>query len=325
MPSLSEFEDFNDENTGTLETKVMSVTTTSDPDFTAYHMEQLAPYTVEGYEWRPIQLLIGGEYIETQGGWWPYCYYRYLAQHSDNWERLEDGGVCTYRFKVTQDGKDYTECKLVKLVSGSVAATASFSSLSELPLYVYDGTKCLELGRDYTLSDYGVGKVSVSGKENYTGSVTAKFTVLDADADKLINRENVKDIAPITYTGKAIKPEPTVTVGQNTLAKNKDYTVSYEDNLHAGIAVITVTGKGNYKGMKAQATFVINPQKMSKASVKGTRNNLIVIYNKKSLRQGIHFETPSYDESTLKKNKIKVTLTGKGDFTGTVTKTVKVQ
>lgn len=112
LPTLSEFEDFDDVNTGAIETRTMWVQRTVDPDWTMYHMEQLAPYTAEGYEWRPIQVILSGEYIEEQGHWWPYNHYRFLAQHSDNWERLEDGGVCTHSFTITQDGKDYTECKL---------------------------------------------------------------------------------------------------------------------------------------------------------------------------------------------------------------------
>ena len=59
--------------------------------------------------------------------------------------------------------------------------------------------------------------------------------------------------------------------------------------------------------------------------VKGTRSSLLLTYSRHKLRQGTDYETPSYDESSLKKNKIKVTITGKGDFTGSVTKTIKVQ
>lgn len=109
------------------------------------------------------------------------------------------------------------------------------------------------------------------------------------------------------------------------LVKNKDYTVSYSNNLHAGTGRVTITGKGNYAGQTAYLTFTIKPQKISKVVVKGTKENLRLTYSGKILKEGIHYELPSYDEAGMKNNKIKVTITGKGDFIGSVTKTVKVQ
>ena len=58
----------------------------------------------------------------------------------------------------------------------------------------------------------------------------------------------VEDIADQTYTGTAIEPSVTVKDGTNTLTKDTDYTLKYEDNTNAGTAKITVTGKGDYVG-----------------------------------------------------------------------------
>ena len=64
---------------------------------------------------------------------------------------------------------------------------------------------------------------------------------------------------------------------------------------------------------------------ISKASVKGTLENLSVTYGKTKLKKGLHY-TITPDPSGAKKNKIKVTITGLGDFAGSsVTKTIKVQ
>lgn len=59
-----------------------------------------------------------------------------------------------------------------------------------------------------------------------------------------------------TYNGSAITPDVTVIIGEKTLTKNTDYTVSYSDNVNAGTATVTITGKGDYTG-KASATFTI--------------------------------------------------------------------
>ena len=51
-----------------------------------------------------------------------------------------------------------------------------------------------------------------------------------------------------TYDGKAKKPSVKVQDGKNTFIKGKDYTVTYKNNIKAGTASVTVTGKGNCKG-----------------------------------------------------------------------------
>lgn len=63
-------------------------------------------------------------------------------------------------------------------------------------------------------------------------------------------------VAGQTYTGKALTPEPKVTLGGRTLARGTDYVVSYANNVNAGTAKVTVTGRGRYKGA-ATATFAI--------------------------------------------------------------------
>ncbi len=301
--------------------------------------------------------------------------------------------------------------KKLKVITGSTTAAQTGTDIASLPVYVYDGTKRLSYGTDFSLTDYSVtkstAKVTVTGKGNYTGSTTAKLSIYNVSSDKLINPGNVEAIQPVSYNaGKALKPEPVVTAGseksmkltknkdykvqyQNNknagtayvivtgkgayrgkvvvpftieaaqvtsgvtikpisaktyngkyqrpaptvivsssgknkkLAKNKDYTVTYKNNRHAGTAEVIVTGKGNYAGMTAKSTFTINPQKITKASLKGTQGNLTLTYSKGILKQGIDYEQPVYGE--VQKNKIKVAITGKGDFTGTMQKSVKLQ
>lgn len=72
-----------------------------------------------------------------------------------------------------------------------------------------------------------------------------------------------------TYTGKALKPAVTVKLGKTTLKKDTDYSVEYKNNVNAGKATVTVTGKGNYEGT-VKTTFTIskakNPLTLKKAS-----------------------------------------------------------
>ena len=89
--------------------------------------------------------------------------------------------------------------------------------------------------------------------ENYkTINYVAIFTVLLLPIDGA----TVTVSGTHTYNGSAITPEVTVTLGEKTLTKDTDYTVSYSDNVNAGTATVTITGKGDYTG-KASATFTI--------------------------------------------------------------------
>ena len=67
---------------------------------------------------------------------------------------------------------------------------------------------------------------------------------------------DVASIPTQTYTGSAIEPVVTVKDGETTLTPGTDYEVAYSNNVNAGTATVTITGKGNYSGETA-ATFTI--------------------------------------------------------------------
>lgn len=60
-----------------------------------------------------------------------------------------------------------------------------------------------------------------------------------------------------TYTGKEIKPEANVILNGTYLQDGLDYTTTYENNVNAGTANVTITGNGYYVGEKS-TTFTIN-------------------------------------------------------------------
>ncbi len=66
-----------------------------------------------------------------------------------------------------------------------------------------------------------------------------------------------------------------------TLKKGGDYTVSYKNNNAIGTATVTITGKGNYTGVKT-LTFKINPAKVT------------------SLKQSAAYSTPNIKMSWTK-------------------------
>ena len=87
----------------------------------------------------------------------------------------------------------------------------------------------------------------------------AKTISWKINAKKLSGNVTVSDVEDKTYTGSAITPEVEVkdTARNTVLTKNTDYTISYKNNVNAGTATITITGKGNYTGT-VEKTFKIN-------------------------------------------------------------------
>ena len=68
----------------------------------------------------------------------------------------------------------------------------------------------------------------------------------------------VENSDSIYYTGLEQQPNVTVTLNDNPLTENRDYTLSYSNNTNAGEATVTVTGKGDYS-KTATGTFTIQP------------------------------------------------------------------
>ena len=125
---------------------------------------------------------------------------------------------------------------------------------------------------------------------------------------------------------------PTVKAGTTTLTKDTDYTVTYASNTNVGTATITITGKGNYTGTKT-VTFAITAADISSATVSGVKNSYT--YTGKEIKPAPVVKSGSITltkdtDYTLAYNsnktvgKATVTITGKGNYTGTKSVTFKI-
>ncbi len=132
------------------------------------------------------------------------------------------------------------------------------------------------------------------------------------------------------YDGKAKKPGVTVKLNGKTLKNGTDYTVSYSNNTKVGTATVKITGKGNYTGSVSK-TFKIK-NNFKKATVLGISNksytgknitqSITVKYNGKTLKNGTDY-TVSYS-SNKNIGTATVKIAGKDSYTGTITKTFKI-
>ncbi len=223
-----------------------------------------------------------------------------------------------------------------KIVAGISKATIKAadqtytgSALTPEPTVILNG-KTLKQGTDYTVSyssniNAGTATITATGKGNYTGTARGTFRINAANASKATVKA-----ANQTYTGSALKPAATVTLGGKTLKQGTDYTVAYSNNTNAGTATVTVTGKGNYTGT-AKGTFKINAANASKATVKAASQTYTgraltpaptVTFNGKTLKQGTDY-TVAYSNNTSA-GTATVTVTGKGNYTSTAKGAFKI-
>ncbi len=96
----------------------------------------------------------------------------------------------------------------------------------------------------------------------------------------------VSPLSEVTYTGKAICPEPKVYYGSVLLKENTDYTVAYTDNISAGTATVIITGIGDYSGKK-QLSFTIRKAILTGVNAKSYQG----VFDEKA--HGITLQTPA--------------------------------
>ena len=132
------------------------------------------------------------------------------------------------------------------------------------------------------------------------------------------------------YDGKAKKPGVTVKLNGKTLKNGTDYSVTYSNNTKVGTAKVTIKGKGNYSGSVSKTYSIKNNFKKATVSGISTKaftgknitQSITVKYNGKTLKKGTDY-TVSYSNNK-KIGTATVKIAGKGSYTGTVTKTFKI-
>ena len=140
------------------------------------------------------------------------------------------------------------------------------------------------------------------------------------------------------YTGGAWEPAVTVKSKVNgktyTLDPDEDYTVTYRNNIKAGTATVTIKGRGHYKGTLTKK-FVIKPVKILKVSLSNSklpytgkaRKPIPTVTTKVDGRLVTLVKNTDYTvkyENNVEIGTATVTVTGKGNYTGTIKKTFTI-
>ena len=166
-------------------------------------------------------------------------------------------GETTGTFEIT--------ARSIKNCTVECSTSIEYSGNQLIPVVkVKNGDVELTEGVDYILSFdmntdvTGRAKVVVTGKGNYKDSVTRYFAI----TKKSIAGAEIKGITGKVFTGNAITQDIEVELDGQKLSQGTDYTVKYENNVHVGTAVITITGAGNYTD-SVKKSFVISKADIS--------------------------------------------------------------
>lgn len=167
-------------------------------------------------------------------------------------------------FSLTANGNSYSWSSSVGfpdrlfLVGASGSVETGYTCTTEATQYTDPvSNKTITLSAGSIFYQYDEDQKNLWGTDILT--LASENYTPPAPLSSLSNAEVTLDpTSSYTYNGTEHKPTVTVKMGETTLTKDTDYTVSYSNNTDAGAAAVTVTGKGDYTGSQT-VEFTINP------------------------------------------------------------------
>ncbi len=134
-----------------------------------------------------------------------------------------------------------------------------------------------------------------------------------------ISNVQVGHIGKLVYTGKSQKPALKLKYRGQTLKKNRDYKISYQNNKAIGTATIVVKGKGIYTGTR-KITFEITPEMPSMTATRSGRN---VAVQWKQIPQADGYQIVYALNQKYTKSKKVITVKGSAGISKTISKLPK--
>ena len=185
-------------------------------------------------------------------------------------------GSCTI-YAVINDTAGYNKFAAVTSVCDS-SAKGEFLGAAGTGMAVNYIAGNAHLIRRYLAAGWNCGNLETTG---VWGKLKAGEKIPQSLEDCTVN-----PLSEVTYTGKAICPEPKVYYGSVLLKENTDYKVAYTDNISAGTATVIITGIGDYSGKK-QLSFTIRKAILTGVNAKSYQG----VFDEKA--HGITLQTPA--------------------------------
>ena len=249
----------------------------------------------------------------------------------------------------SEDNSQGTDCKNAEVIVKITAGEGVTITYPENPAYIWNGENYYKSGTDVTLAyelpdgkyfeRYAVSSGNISNPAYIQGS----HTLTDFSQDVIISGKcvdeqtdiataTVMSIDDLTYNGKEQHPLPVVTIDNETLVENVNYTISYDtDCTNVGEKTVTITGIGRFNGTTS-LEFNIKPFDISGENAL-TISNVEGGYaqtgdvqhpvptakcsatNNATLSEGTDYLL-SYSEGCQLPGDYTITLTGQGNYTG---------
>ena len=177
--------------------------------------------------------------------------------------------------------------------------------------------------------------VTVTGKGYYTGTAEKTFTI----AKQTLTAANVTLSAEsFTYNGSVQKPTVTVkNAAGSKLTLNSSYTLAWSGECkEEGSYTVTITGKGNYRGTVTRSfTIASAKEALDESRVTldwttapysgGVQKPAVTVKNAKGTTLTLNRSyTVAYSADSKYPGSYTVTVTGKGNYQGTATKSYTI-
>lgn len=200
-------------------------------------------------------------------------------------------------------------------------------------IHVACGGNTLTLNEDYETTYANnelAGDASITVRpltQYYTGTIVKKFKISNS-----LSKATVTGIpASEQYTGQTYKPVPVVKMGSKVLTEDVDYTVRYSNNSNVGTARVIISGIGVYSGEKV-VTFVIKEKSIENCTVLAVASQtyngrlltppVVVKDGTTMLKENVAYKLSYRDNYSV--GTAYVTITGIGDYKGSVTKSFAI-
>lgn len=212
--------------------------------------------------------------------------------------------------------------------TGNVVYTGNVQN-PDISIVLGSGYVTLKAGRDYEITgntavNTGFATLSVSGRGNYTGSISAKYTIsafpMEGSGEKM-----VLDQEELVYTGYEVFPSVKIQDPKGKVLKeNTDYTLIYKDAVNVGTGKVQAVFQGNYSGSITKS-FYIKPAPVSDVELCEDE----FVYNGKEHRPVLKEYSENVDYTVTYRDNTDAGMALAifsfcGNYTGTVTKEFEI-
>ena len=326
----------------------------NDYDYVIIRLEGLSKYdsrvTEEGCDPRPssaIGVLVPRSWKGTEDGAYREVWNANLRNRTGivNYNEIDDTKDVLRHELARLNGDPLVQCDYMELADKWRLFVNDKTGIGKLTVASFASDELMSMNDGVIGGRYEIigsnGDKVIDHADSYR--TTVRWNQWDGGTDEIriqVNAANIGRVATLvqpndaTWTGSAIKPTVTVKgtdpLTGKALKNGTDYTVTYKNNVKPGTATVTITGKGNYKGSLSK-TFKINRPSVKSAtvSVANAKWTGKALTPKPTVKLGSKTLTAGTDYTVTYKNNVRpgtatVTITGEGNYTGTVSKTFKI-